>query len=74
VPWCADCDRFLSPSTVQADGSCPSCGGAVDVGRPQRGATAQRRVPWYFKLLGIMLALYLGYRAYQGIDWLAGRL
>jgi hypothetical protein len=32
VPWCADCDRYLSPSTVTADGHCPTCGRPVEVG------------------------------------------
>ena len=27
--------------------------------------------PWHFKLLLVALVLYLGYRAYQGIAWLA---
>lgn len=30
--------------------------------------------PWHFKLLVLALVLYLGYRAYQLIDWLVGRL
>ncbi|MFN8036118.1 MAG: hypothetical protein U0V73_09310 [Acidimicrobiia bacterium] len=33
VPWCRECDRFLSPSTVKADGTCPTCGRAVDPGK-----------------------------------------
>ena len=28
-------------------------------------------IPWHLKLLGAALALYLGYRAWQGIEWLA---
>jgi hypothetical protein len=30
-------------------------------------------VPWHLKLLGMALAVYLGWRALQGIDWLLGR-
>jgi len=33
MPWCAGCDRFLSPSTVTPVGTCPRCGAAVDPGR-----------------------------------------
>ncbi len=29
MPWCDDCDRFLSPNTVQDDGRCPSCGAPI---------------------------------------------
>jgi hypothetical protein len=72
MPWCAGCDRFLSPSTVRADGSCPTCGKFVD---PEGGrARALKRIPWHLKLLLGVFALYLGYRVVQGIDWLIGQL
>jgi hypothetical protein len=89
VPWCDTCDRFLSPSTVLADGSCPSCGGAVDPGGAHRAPTAEEEqekpedqdedeglgpVPWHLKLLLGALALYLGWRAWQGIEWIAHSL
>ena len=106
MPWCHDCDRFLSPASVLADGSCPRCGRAVDPGRAKApvpliadttggppteetaSAAHQPRadqseagpdaeppldpLPWHFKLLLGAIALYLGYRAFQGIEWLAG--
>jgi hypothetical protein len=31
-------------------------------------------IPWHLKLLAGALAVYLGYRAMQGIEWLAGKL
>ena len=34
MPWCDVCDRFLSPSTVKVDGTCPSCGRVVDPATP----------------------------------------
>jgi hypothetical protein len=112
VPWCPNCERFLSPSTVHADGSCPTCGRAVDPGAaksahaapatvtdpdaassstvspasvsgapdtvPQNGTEPDEEVidpiPWHFKLLLGAIALYLGYRAFQGIEWIAGLL
>ena len=41
MPWCDACDRFLSPSTVKVDGTCPSCGRAqVDVYRLANEVTA----------------------------------
>jgi hypothetical protein len=30
-------------------------------------------VPWHLKLLAAAVAVYLGYRAFQGIEWLVGR-
>jgi hypothetical protein len=29
MPWCTGCDRFLSPNTVLADGTCPTCHSSV---------------------------------------------
>jgi hypothetical protein len=87
VPWCDDCDRFLSPSSVQVDGTCPSCGRVVDPGRahpPGAGPTSAEvetdadddenlpPIPWHLWLLAAALAVYLGYRAMQGIEWLVG--
>jgi len=97
MPWCADCDRFLSPSTVSADGTCPSCGRPVDPGRahapttslsaspsaslpasPSAPATdaveeeATSPLPWHLWLLLAALAIYLGYRAFQGLAWVFG--
>jgi hypothetical protein len=82
VPWCASCNRFLSPSTVRADGTCPTCGRSVDAGTPHAPAapageaTERRRtsLPWHLWLLAIALAIYLGYRAWQGIDWVIHQL
>lgn len=84
MPWCATCDRFLSPSTVLADGACPTCGRAVDPGSahpagdaPAPGAPADDDlgpIPWHLKLLAGALAVYLGWRAWQGIEWVAHNL
>jgi len=94
VPWCETCDRFLSPSTVHADGTCPACGGHVDPGKARalavdpNGEPVARAVdpaapeddedlppvPWHLKLLAAAVAVYLGYRALQGIEWLVSLL
>ena len=79
VPWCDACDRFLSPSTVKIDGTCPSCGRVVDAGHahaPKSDADSDDEdlapIPWHLWLLLAALAVYLGYRAMQGIEWLLG--
>jgi hypothetical protein len=86
VPWCDACDRFLSPSTVRTDGTCPSCGRIVDPGHAHPSAhTAEVKsklddeddealppIPWHLWLVLAALAVYLGYRAMQGIEWLLG--
>jgi hypothetical protein len=74
VPWCATCDRFLSPPTVRADGTCPTCGRAVTGGHAHESAptTEERRasLPWHLWLLAAAVAVYLGFRAWQGIEWI----
>jgi hypothetical protein len=47
------------------DGSCPSCGTVI--AKPVKA-------PWHFKLLLVALVLYLGWRAWQGVDWVIGHL
>jgi hypothetical protein len=78
VPWCADCDRYLAPPTVRTDGTCPTCGRAVDVAeRPNDPAGRPDTlppVPWHFKLMLCALAVYLGYRFMQMGEWLLHRL
>ena len=76
MPWCTDCDRFLSPSTVRPDGTCPTCGHAVDPGaagtKAETTEEALPPIPWHLKLLAGAVVVYLGYRLYQGIGWLVG--
>ncbi len=40
MPWCDDCDRFLSPNTVNSDGTCPTCGSKL--ARPSAIKRARR--------------------------------
>jgi endogenous inhibitor of DNA gyrase (YacG/DUF329 family) len=78
VPWCATCDRFLSPPTVRADGTCPTCGRTVDAGHAHESSptTGERRaqLPWHLWLLAAAVAVYLGFRAWQGIEWIIQQL
>ncbi len=35
------------------------------------GETRQARAPWHFKVIVVGSVVYLGYRAYQGVSWVA---
>ena len=100
MPWCGPCDRFLSPSPVSPDGTCPRCGAVVDpgaahptpapaaeppaspaaapvpVGAPTADPEADAPIPlpWHFKLMVGAVALYLGWRAFQGVEWIVRQL
>jgi hypothetical protein len=75
VPWCPTCSKFLSPSTVRVDGTCPTCGRAVDAGQAHASVDEEETskhapIPWHLKLLVVALVIYLGFRAWQGIELL----
>lgn len=76
MPFCDTCDRFYNPNSLNADGTCPSCG--RQVAEPEAdGAAARAAVPpapWHFKLLVVAVVLYLGWRLVQGIVWVAEHL
>ena len=75
MPWCPDCDRFLSPSTVTAEGTCPTCGRRVEVGEVAQASAADEPlppIPWHLKLLALAIAVYLLYRLVQVIGWISG--
>ena len=74
---------------MKVDGTCPSCGRVVDPGHAhpvevkavdaKPGVDADDDedlppIPWHLWLLAGALAVYLGYRAMQGIEWLVGVL
>jgi hypothetical protein len=77
VPWCATCDRFYNPNTLQPDGTCPTCGQPVaEEERPPEKLRKFSEVPapWHFKVLVGATAIYLAWRALQGVDWVAHHL
>jgi len=51
---------------VDSVGTVPAAGTAARDGLPP--------IPWHFKALCGAATLYLGWRAVQGIEWVAGRL
>ena len=75
MPWCETCDRFYNPNTLLPDGSCPTCGRVV---APATAADAEvdedHGAPWHFKVLIAVTAVYLGYRLFQGLVWVAHQL
>ncbi len=64
MPWCHTCDRYQLAADLKEDGGCPSCDQVI--GTPQK-------TPWHFKLLMVAAALYLGWRAVQGVFWVIQR-
>ena len=104
MPWCEQCAKFWTPSSMKADGSCPTCGrvlpraaaagdpamaaGEGGAGEPETEAGAgesgpalkakdvnlrelagkDAKAPWHFKLLMVLLAIYLGWRLVQLIQ------
>ncbi|MGQ0832737.1 MAG: hypothetical protein ACT4OV_13780 [Microthrixaceae bacterium] len=73
MPWCDTCDRFYNPNSLAPDGTCPTCGRQVgQVAEPAE--SAQSRAPWHFKMLIAVTAVYLGYRLFQGVFWVAQHL
>lgn len=83
MPWCPACSRYLTQTSTERDGTCPFCHQVVDYSRHAKFAKAAERgeelapevpVPWHLKLLLAAAVLYLGWRAAQGIGWIADHL
>jgi hypothetical protein len=71
VPWCEGCSRFLNPNTLNADGTCPTCGRQVaDPAALAKAAEEPKKTPWHFKLLVALVVLYLSWRLIQMTTWL----
>ena len=95
MPWCEHCAKFWTPSSMKADGTCPTCGRVLPRATPPAEGTAddpsagdqvpltakdvnlremagkEAKAPWHFKLLMLLLAIYLGWRLVQLIQWIA---
>jgi uncharacterized paraquat-inducible protein A len=64
MAWCEECSQLVEDDDLDESGGCPSCGTVLT-------ESERRRVPWYFKTMITASVVYLGYRAYQGIEWLS---
>lgn len=66
MAWCQSCERYLTPATLTSEAACPSCGREVQ--HPaERPPPAAERIPWHFWLLVGGAAVYLVWRAVQGV-------
>ena len=63
MPWCDTCDRLVDDSEV-VEGRCPRC--ETELGTAERGP-----LPWRFRLMIGATVIYLVWRTYQLIAWLA---
>lgn len=71
MPWCEDCAKYLTPTSLNDDGTCPSCGRPVGEIEQRAAVEAEdERTPWHFKLLVAALAVYLGWRLVQAVGWI----
>ena len=77
MPWCEECTKYLAPSAMLPDGSCPKClkpiqemniNGALTAKTINLKQLAQNNsdedvsVPWHFKMLVGALIVYLSWR------------
>lgn len=66
MPWCEECAKYLTPSAMRPDGTCPTCGGDVETPAAKAEEVAKdERAPWHFKLLVVLTVVYLVWRFYQ---------
>jgi hypothetical protein len=71
---CANCGRPVDPGRAHAPAVSDSPGvhGVDDVDIDDVDDPGP--MPWHLKLLGGAVVMYLGYRAWQGIEWLVHQL
>jgi hypothetical protein len=71
VPWCESCSKYLTPTALETDGTCPTCGRPVgEIEHRSEEVVVDEGTPWHFKLLVGAVAVYLTWRALQMISWL----
>jgi hypothetical protein len=80
VPSCPACGLYYTPTSLRTDGTCPHCMQTIDWKRAKRSAesavaadTDDLALPWHFKLLLAAAVLYLGFRGWQGVEWVIDR-
>jgi len=63
MPWCDDCSKFWTPTSMRADGTCPSCSRVIAT------QEAPPKAPWHFKLMVAAVVAYLLWRLVQLVGW-----
>ncbi len=74
---CPRCGGAVDPGKASAASASAPAGGPDDPdAEPTPGSAGRRRreIPWHVKALLGVLAIYLGYRTFQGLEWLVGQL
>ena len=59
MPWCEECAKYMAPSAMNEDGTCPACGRTIEE-RPE--SADDEKTPWHFKLLIVAAVLYMVWR------------
>jgi hypothetical protein len=77
MPWCEVCTKYLAPSAMLSDGSCPKClkpiadvsingqltAKTLNLKKLAQSSTDEDvSVPWHFKLLVGFLIMYMSWR------------
>ena len=62
MPWCEECAKFWTPTSLSRDGACPSCGRVV---ASPAEAEPIPKAPWHFKLMVAAVIGYLVWRVVQ---------
>jgi hypothetical protein len=66
VPYCESCAKYLTPTSLHEDGTCPTCQRPVGQTEDRaRQVAAEESAPWHFKLLVAATVVYLGWRFVQ---------
>jgi hypothetical protein len=59
----------MNPNTLNADGTCPECGRAVEQSQKSAAMAERDKAPWHFKLILAITVIYLTWRIIQLIMW-----
>ncbi len=62
MPWCETCAKYRTPSAMNEDGTCPTCGSAVHAPEHVSHDIEDLKAPWHFKLMIVALIVYLVWR------------
>lgn len=70
MPWCESCEKNWTPTSLDADGTCPTCGRPVE-GTPgvdhEPHEPEEHKIPWHFWVGVAFAGAYLLWRAVQGL-------